>query len=235
VTVAIPPPGKQPGTYRVGALIAAAGSSRRMEGRDKLLAEVSGKPLLEFAVEPFLDCDAIDQIVLVLRRELVDPWRKRAAAGGWVKVTGVVPGGERRQDSVRAGLDALKGCDWVLVHDGARPCVTQEVIRRGLQAAAETGSAVAAVPAKDTVKLVGAGQLVEATPPRERLWLVQTPQVFSWDILQAAHAAADEEATDDAALVERTGYKVKVFMGDYRNIKVTTPEDLGLAHLFLAR
>ena len=204
-----------------------------MQGVDKLLLPVAGRPVLEHAVEPFQRSTLVGPIALVLRADLVEAWRGRARALGWEKVSAVVPGGARRQDSVLAGLRALGRCDWVLVHDGARPCVTEEVIVRGLEAARETGAAIAAVPAKDTIKAVDARGFVTATPPRESLWLVQTPQVFRYDILWKAYEAGGPDVTDDASLVEAAGYRVRVFMGDYRNIKVTTPEDLAAVEGFL--
>lgn len=218
---------------RVGAIIAAAGQSRRMQGVDKLFADVAGKPILAHTIDRFQASPLVACIAVVLRAERVEEWRDRARAAGWRKIVAVVAGGERRQDSVLAGLRALGECDWVMVHDGARPCVTEEIIQRGLEAARETGAAIAAVPAKDTIKTVGAGGTVTGTPARESLWIVQTPQVFAGQVLRSAYEVATGTVTDDASLVEQAGVKVKVFMGDYRNIKLTTPEDLAVARLFL--
>ncbi len=206
-----------------------------MGGADKIFAPVLGRPVLAHAVETFESAPAVAAIVLVLRGDLVRQGETLVRDQGWSKVVSVVAGGARRQDSVKAGLEALPRCGWVLVHDGARPCVTQEIIARGLEAARATGAAIAAVPAKDTIKVVGPDQTVVETPDRGGLWLVQTPQVFRYDILCAAYAAADATVTDDASLVERAGHRVRVFMGAYDNIKVTTPEDLALAELFLRR
>jgi 2-C-methyl-D-erythritol 4-phosphate cytidylyltransferase len=141
--------------------------------------------------------------------------------------TVVVPGGARRQDSVRNGLDALGPCDWVAVHDAARPFATRDLLLRTLDAAQPTGAAVAAVPVKDTIKRVRDGAVLQ-TLPRAELWAVQTPQVFRADLLARAHHATDD-ATDDAALVERLGIQVRVAQGAYDNIKITTPDDLALA------
>ena len=230
----MPPPAASPATSaRVGAVIVAAGQSRRMQGIDKLLVPVHGKPLLAYAVEPFQRSSLVDRVVLVLSQESVEEGRRLAKSQGWEKLTALVVGGARRQDSVGAGLQALGPCEWVLVHDGARPCVDEALIERGLEAARETGSAIAAVPAKDTIKVVGPDGVVAATPARDSLWLVQTPQVFRYDIIQRAYKQLDEEATDDASLVEGLGYQVKVFMGSYANIKVTTPEDIATVELFL--
>ena len=157
-------------------------------------------------------------------------------AGAWVvsirsKVTDVCPGGERRQDSVVAGLSHLSHCDWVVIHDGARPLVTLDLIDRGLEAATETGAAVAAVPVTDTIKVAGDDGFVQGTPPRRNLWAVQTPQVFRFDIIAEAYRQTKYEVTDDARLVEQLGYRVKLYMGSYDNIKVTTTNDLALAEL----
>ncbi len=217
----------------VGVVIAAAGSSRRMQGADKLFIEVAGRPVLAHTVQRFHDSPVVGRICLVTRADAGAEWRDNVRELGWRKVVAVVSGGARRQDSVVAGLRALGPCQWVMVHDGARPCVTHEIILRGLEAARETGAAIAAVPAKDTIKTVAPDGVVTGTPPRETLWQVQTPQVFRYDILLQAYAAAHGDVTDDASLVEQAGHRVKVFMGAYTNVKVTTPEDVAVVDLFL--
>ena len=153
---------------------------------------------------------------------------------GWRKALPPLIGGARRQDSVRAGLDALPTeCDWVLVHDGARPFVTSRMIEEGLAAAADTGAAIAVVPAFDTVKRIGEGGRVVETLDRSELAMVQTPQVFRRDVLGRAHAEVADDVTDDAAMVERIGIEVRTFEGARSNIKVTTPEDLVIASAML--
>ncbi|MBM3944622.1 MAG: 2-C-methyl-D-erythritol 4-phosphate cytidylyltransferase, partial [SAR202 cluster bacterium] len=139
------------------------------------------------------------------------------------------------QDSVRNGLAAVTESDWVVIHDGARPCVDTATLERGLAAARETGAAIAAVPVKDTIKVVDSRNTVVTTPSRDTLWAVQTPQVFRTRLLIEAHDAVRDDVTDDASMVERNGGVVKVFMGSYDNIKVTTPEDLAIAEAFLSR
>jgi 2-C-methyl-D-erythritol 4-phosphate cytidylyltransferase len=134
---------------------------------------------------------------------------------------------------VAAGLAALDDCPWLLVHDAARPFVTEVVVERGLEAVRPTGACVAGVPARDTIKRVQ-GQTVVETPPRDQLWVVQTPQVFRRDLVLAALAATDDDATDEAGLVERLGGEVRVYQGDPLNLKITTPEDLELARAVLA-
>jgi len=209
----------------------AAGESQRMGGADKVFALLGGKPILVRAVEPFQSCGAIDQIVIVLSEQNLERGRQLVAGEGWSKVTDVCPGGRRRQDSVLAGLDRLKNCQWVIIHDGVRPLVTAGLIEQGLAEARETGAAVAAVPVTDTIKVAGDDRIVHQTPPRQNLWAVQTPQVFSYPIIAEAYQRAKSDVTDDASLVEQAGYKVKLYTGAYDNIKITTPDDLILAEV----
>ncbi|MBI3930868.1 MAG: 2-C-methyl-D-erythritol 4-phosphate cytidylyltransferase [Chloroflexi bacterium] len=202
-----------------------------MGGVDKMLALVSGKVLLARVVDVFQRCRAIDQIVVVLSQPNLKQGKRLVAESGWSKVTDVCPGGERRQDSVAAGLSRLSNCHWVVIHDGARPLVTIDLIERGLAAASETGAAVAAVPVTDTIKVAGDDLIVQGTPPRRNLWAVQTPQVFRFDMIAEAYRQAKDEVTDDARLVEQLGYKVRLYMGSYGNIKVTTADDLAIAQV----
>ncbi len=218
---------------KVGAVIVAAGESRRMEGIDKLMAQLGGMPLLVRATRPFQQCRLVDQIVVVVSSENRARCRHLVTGGEWSKVSDVCLGGRRRQDSVAEGLKRLDGCDWVIIHDGARPLVTVELIERGVAAVEETGAAAAAVPVKDTIKVVGDDGLVRQTPPRRDLWAVQTPQVFRADIITEACRKMEDDVTDDASLVEQLGYKVKLYMGSYDNIKITTPNDLALARVLL--
>lgn len=218
----------------VGAIIAAAGRSQRMGGSDKLFAVVGDKPLLAHTLSAFDACRGVDRVVLVLSPENMERGRELVAEAGFSKVT-VCQGGERRQDSVRNGLEALASCQWVVVHDGARSLVTAALIERGLEAAKKTGAAIAALPIGDTVKEVDPPDLIARTLSRGRLWAAQTPQVFRYDILRQAHQQAQGEATDDAALVEMLGYQVRVFEGSPRNIKVTTAADLAVVEALLAQ
>ena len=222
-----------PARVGVGAVIVAAGESRRMRGIDKIFTPLAGRPLVTHAIEVFNDSPRIGRIVLVLSKAILNEGRRLVEEGDWDKVTDVCAGGERRQDSVRAGLDRLTDVEWVVVHDGARPLVDVSIIDRGLDAAAETGAAVAAVPVTDTIKRAGPEGIVLDTPPREELWAAQTPQVFSRRVLADAHDRVAEDVTDDAAMVELAGGAVKLFMGSYENIKVSTPEDLAAARVLL--
>jgi 2-C-methyl-D-erythritol 4-phosphate cytidylyltransferase len=215
---------------KTGAVIVGAGSSRRM-GRDKVFLSLAGKPLLAWSVDICQKCKLIDQIVIVLNETKLDLGRGLVKDRRWSKVVELCAGGRRRQDSVRQGLNELEECDWVIIHDGARPFLTEDLIRDGLEAAQSTGAAVAAVPIKDTVKLGGSDMIVGKTLNRQELWAVQTPQVFRFDIIAEAHEQVNNDVTDDASLVEYLGHKVRLYMGSYDNIKITTPEDLVLAEL----
>ena len=218
---------------RVGAVIAAGGSSRRMDGIDKIFTAVAGKPVLWHVLHVFQRCDAVDQVMVVLGEASVERGLRLVEESRFSKVLGVCAGGQRRQDSVAEGLKRLERCDWVVIHDGARPCLTVELVERGLKEAQRTGAAVAAVPLKETVKVVDTEGGIESTPRRESLWAAQTPQVFRFDLIAGAYGNVGQEVTDDASLVEALGHKVRVYMGLYDNIKVTTPEDLALAETIL--
>jgi len=219
---------KQP---KVGAVIVAAGASRRMGGLDKVWAPLAGKPVLARAIDVFQGCASIHQIVVVVSKANLAKTRQLVRDQGWSRVTGVCTGGSLRQESVVAGLEYLGNCDWVVVHDGDRPLVTGELITSGLEAAQETGAATAAVPVTDTLKVSADGLFIQGTPPRQSLWVVQTPQVFRGDIITRAHQQIKVEVTDDSALVERLGCRVKIYMGSYDNIKITTPQDLVLVEI----
>ena len=220
-----------PSRPKVGAVVTAAGSSERMGGVDKVMALLGGEPVLARVVSAFENCGQIDQIVIVLREPNLKQGQRLAEEKGWSKVTAICPGGRRRQDSVAAGLKLLQNCTWVVIHDGARPLVTEDLIIRGLKASGETGAAAAAVAATDTIRVAGEDMLTRETPPRQNLWAVQTPQVFRSDIITQAHHQLDVAVTDDAFLVERLGCRIKLYRGAYDNIKITTPSDLALAEV----
>lgn len=219
------------------AVIVAAGSSRRM-GRDKLWLPLAGRIILARTVELFQSSPLIDTIVLVTGLERQEMVRELCVREQWQKVTSIVPGGSRRQDSVRAGLDELArvspACRWVMIHDAARPLATNALLERGLLAAQEHGAAIAAVPVKDTIKQVEQGWIT-TTLDRTQLWTIQTPQVFAFPLIYQAHHSplAAEEATDDAILLERLSHHVAIFPGSYTNIKITTEEDLLIARALL--
>ncbi|GFO53312.1 2-C-methyl-D-erythritol 4-phosphate cytidylyltransferase [Geomonas sp. Red276] len=225
---------------KIYALVPAAGMGKRMgAGTNKQYLLLDGIPILAHTLRVFQDAPFIDGIYVVspqaeipfCRAEVIDRF-------GFSKVRAIVPGGAERQHSVANGLKAMKGVtdeDLVLIHDGVRPFVPLQVLEAAAAAARETGSAVVAVPSKDTIK-VARGGLVTATPPREELWLAQTPQAFRYGLIRRAHSQAESEGflgTDDSSLMEHLGLPVRVVMGDYRNIKITTPEDMVLAEAFL--
>ena len=220
------------------AIIVAAGTSRRMQGRDKLWTPLAGRITLAQTIDVFDASPLIEQIILVLSESRLAAATELCRAEQWSKIAAIIPGGLRRQDSVRAGLDALMKSkpttSWVMIHDGARPLVTSAILEAGLQAAQAHQAAIAAVPVKDTIKIVRDG-IVSATLERGQLWTVQTPQVFSFPLIYEAHhsTAAVGDVTDDAALLELLGQPVAIFPGDYTNIKITTQEDLLLAETYL--
>lgn len=220
---------------KVGAIIVAAGLSRRMGGQDKIFARLGKESLIAHVIDVFQGCSAVDRMVVALSEANIERGRKLAEKHGWSKVTEICTGGERRQDSVKNGLATLGRCEWVIVHDGARPLVTPDIIERGLAAALETGAAVAAVPVTDTIKVVDNKLTVVNTLERGHLWSVQTPQIFRIDIINEAHRQIDKDATDDASLVEAAGYPVKIFLGANDNIKITTDNDIELAKILMRK
>lgn len=219
----------------LGVVVVAAGRSTRMGGADKTFVDVLGTPLIAHTLRHIAASDVVDRIVLVVSADAVPDGEAIVQDLGIPKIAAVCAGGARRQDSVLAGLVAMGNRRWVAIHDGARPCVTPDILGRALREVRGSGAAIAAVPVKDTIKVVDDKQVISATPDRATLWAAQTPQAFDYQTLLDAHRAADVEYTDDAAMVEAAGYRVTVFRGDYDNLKVTTPEDLDMVSLLLAR
>ena len=219
---------------KCGAVIVAAGSASRMGGIDKVMAQLKGEPMILRTVRAFQQCDAVQEIVIVTREDLIRPISSLCAQMD--KVKAVVAGGKSRQESVWLGLNALsKDVKLAAIHDGARPLISNAVIDRTVRAAHTYGAAAPAVPVKDTIKVVKSG-LVMATPDRANLRAVQTPQVFDFDLLRGALKKAEEEnasLTDDCSAVERMGMSVKIVEGEERNLKVTTPLDLKIAEMLL--
>ncbi|MBI3621027.1 MAG: 2-C-methyl-D-erythritol 4-phosphate cytidylyltransferase [Nitrospirae bacterium] len=242
----------------VAAVLVAAGRGRRMErsadrqagangagghdggrGRPKQFLQLAGRPVLAHTIDRFESTDSIGLIVIVVppgeeetcEAEMVRPF-------GFRKVSAIVPGGDERQASVSNGLNALPSdIEWVAVHDGVRPCVTAQQIEAVIDAAAGADGAILAIPLHDTPKQVGQDRIIQQTIPRSHIWLAQTPQVFRRSLLQEAHARAAAEGvlgTDDAALMERLGYRVVVVEGSPANVKITTPDDLPIAERWLA-
>ena len=224
---------------KVTAIVLAAGRGKRMESDiQKQYMELLGKPLIYYSLAAF-EKSTVDQIVLVTgsgeeefcRKEIVERF-------GFRKVSAVVAGGKERYHSVYEGLKAAAGSSYVLIHDGARPCVTTDIIQAAIAGAAENGACVIGMPGKDTIKIADEADYAESTPDRNRLWMIQTPQAFSYGLITDAYtklmAAENPTVTDDAMVLEKmTGKKVKLVPGSYRNIKITTPEDLIVAEAYL--
>ena len=223
---------------KCAAVIVAAGSARRMQGTDKIMAELCGEPLIVHTLRAFQQSDDIQEIVLVTREELLQPLSELCVSKKLSKVKKICRGGETRADSVQAGLDQVsKDCGFVAIHDGARPLVSQSVIHDAVRKAAKFNAAAPAVPVKDTVKVVHGG-VVESTPDRSALYAVQTPQVFALELYRAALDKAiseKTEITDDCSAAERYGVNVVITPGSDENLKVTTPTDLILAEAILKR
>lgn len=222
------------------AIVLAGGSSRRMgPGVDKLQQMVAGQPLLVHSLRAFDRCDAVDEIVLVGREDRLETYRELAGKGGVRKLKAVIPGGVERQDSVWCGLGALApSADIVLIHDGARCCVTADIIVRCVDAARAKGAAIPACRVRDTIKQASAELRIETTLDRSVLWAAQTPQTFRVELIRRGYAPLVRDriiVTDDAAAVERLGHPVWIVEASHLNLKVTTGEDLRLAETVLGK
>lgn len=224
------------------ALIPAAGMGKRMGASiNKQYLQLDGLPIVARTISVFEQSPYIDAIYLVIPEAEIPYCQEHVVtACGFRKVVEIVPGGRERQNSVMNGLRAMRphvaDDDVVVIHDGVRPLVTPELLRESIGAACCSDGALVAVPSKDTIKTVRDGSVIN-TPDRDSLWLAQTPQTFRFSMIYDAHRAAEQDGfigTDDASLVERRGGVVRIVRGDYRNIKITTPEDLVLAESFLA-
>ncbi|HVY54973.1 MAG TPA: 2-C-methyl-D-erythritol 4-phosphate cytidylyltransferase [Thermodesulfobacteriota bacterium] len=224
---------------RASAVIAAAGQGKRFgDGLPKQLLPLLGKPVLAYSVETFSKSDFIDEIILVVPADHADTVKSEIADRiSAHKIIRISAGGPERQDSVLNGFNSLTGKpDIVVVHDGARPLVSLELLEEVISEAAACGGAIAALPSGDTVKKSSPEMHVERTIPRDSLWFAQTPQAFRYDVLKDALSAASRDGflgTDESQLVERTGLSVKLVKGSPYNIKITTPEDLRLGELIL--
>lgn len=218
------------------AIVVAAGNATRMQGTDKIMADLGGEPVILHTLRAFQQSDDIQEIILVTREDLQDPISKLCVEKKLSKVTKICKGGETRTASVQAGLDQVSAqCGFVAIHDGARPLVSQSVIHDAVRKAAKFYAAAPGVPVKDTIKVVHGG-VVESTPDRSALYAIQTPQVFALDLYRAAldqAIAARAELTDDCSAAEKYGMNVVITPGSDENIKITTPTDLLLAEALL--
>ncbi|GKV66355.1 MULTISPECIES: 2-C-methyl-D-erythritol 4-phosphate cytidylyltransferase [unclassified Sporosarcina] len=219
-------------------MIPAAGSGKRMgAGQNKLFLEIGGKSILYHTVSVFQEDPHCEEIIIAVKPDEQAAIQEILECNGSVKAITFAEGGGERQDSVAACIAAYKGNGIVLVHDAARPFLDSSVIRELVSTANETGAAIAAVRAKDTIKLAENGT-VQQTLNRENLWLVQTPQAFQYDVLKNASDSAIHDGflgTDESMLVERSGHGVSVVEGSYDNVKMTTQEDLAIGEILLAR
>ena len=221
----------------LGVIVVAAGRSSRMGGVDKQLLRLGGIPVILHSLRAFESFSSTSSIVLVMSEDNFAAGINVVEESGLSKIVDVVVGGERRQDSVKIGLDVLASNvneipEFIAVHDGARPFVDHELIERGMSTARAIGAGIAAVPVKDTIK-VAPHKIITDTLDRSELWAIQTPQIFRYDVLNTAHDVVRDDVTDDASMVESSGGIVATFSGSDENIKITTPEDLHLASLIL--
>ena len=223
---------------RVIAVLLAGGDGTRMNGIDKMMAYLGGKPLLAHSLEVLDACDEIDAIRLVVS----DLHEEELTALGAVTVKStdlrVCVGGAVRSQSTLNGLraEAHAGFQWAVVHDGARPFLTQEILGRGLASTARFDAAIAAIPASDTIKIADDLGMVADTPPRRNVWMAQTPQIARFANLLNAHERLEErlhEFTDEASVLEEVGCPVSLYEGDQSNVKITTPEDLVRAEFMI--
>jgi 2-C-methyl-D-erythritol 4-phosphate cytidylyltransferase len=224
---------------KITAIIAAAGYGTRMHTPGgKQFLELAGKPILQHTLEIFSGCDAIDEIVLTVNPDDLDKAKSFVRQNNFTKVIAVVPGGKERQNSVyNALLQVHEDTNIVLVHDGARPLVTKELIVRIASEIKIDDAVIPGVPVKDTTKTVKDG-IVQNTLDRKSLMSIQTPQAFRFKLLKEAYERGRRTgylATDDARFIERLGHKVKVVPGSYENIKITTPEDIIIAEAIIQK
>lgn len=220
---------------RVGAIVVAAGSGSRLGLGSKALVELNGKTVLAWSLELFLQLEEVERIVVPGPPARLQEVRLEVEALRPAKPVLVCAGGQSRQQSVRAGLGELSGCDYVLVHDAARPLASPALVRRVLAAALDSGAAIPGLPPRDAVKRVEGGRMVESLE-RSRLVLAQTPQGFAYPLFERAHFEAADAGVvgdDDGQLVAASGHPVTVVEGETTNIKLTTPEDLPVLRAIL--
>lgn len=221
-----------------GVVIVAAGSGSRMKmDINKQFIKLNDKEIIAYTIDRFYNHDKIDDIVVVIKEDELEFFTTEIINKYNFKNIKVAYGGAQRQDSVYNGIKLLdEKCDFILVHDGARPFITKHIISKSIEEAKNNSAVVVGVPVKDTIKIVNENNEIIDTPNRSQLWAVQTPQTFRYDVLKKAYEeafACGFYGTDDAILVERIGYKVKMIEGSYNNIKITTQEDLGIGSQIL--
>lgn len=224
------------------AIVLAAGQGKRMNSKvQKQFLLIKGKPVLYYSLFCFQNSREIEEIIVVTGKESINFCKQEIIeAYGFSKVRAVIPGGKERYDSVYAGLCACEDSDYVFIHDGARPFLSNDMIRRGKEAVLDYGACVIGMPSKDTIKIADENGMVESTPSRNKVWNIQTPQIFSYTAIREAHEKARQQnmadITDDAMVLERFGnMKIKLVEGSYENIKITTPEDIVVAEKILEK
>jgi len=215
------------------AIILSGGRGKRM-GADisKQFISINDKPILYYTIKKFMENELIDEIILVLPKDEIEYCKKEVLDKNKLRIDKIVEGGDERQDSVLNGLNAIEKTDIVLIHDGARPFVTDKIIAEGIKAAKKFKAAAPGVMPKDTIKVKDENGLSKETLKREQLIAVQTPQIFDYNLILECHNKVKEnniKVTDDTMVVETFGHKVFLYDGEYTNIKITTPEDLILA------
>ena len=222
------------------AIVLAAGQGKRMHSKiQKQFLEIGGKPILYYSLQCFQNSPLIQNIILVTGEDMISYCEKEIVQKyGFNKVSRITAGGKERYDSVYAGLLCCHDTEYVYIHDGARPFITEEMLQRGHKAVKQTNACVLGMPSKDTVKLSDTSGYIKETPDRKIVWNIQTPQIFSYDLIRGAYESIRQKdmskVTDDAMVVEQeTGTKILLVEGSYRNIKITTPEDLAVAEAFL--
>lgn len=222
------------------AIVLAAGQGKRMNSNiQKQFLEVKGYPVLYYALKCFQESELIHDIILVTGKDVISYCKNEIVEKyDFTKVSAVIEGGKERYDSVYQGLLACGGCDYVFIHDGARPFITDDILKRGMEGVKKTGACVIGMPSKDTVKIADEYGYIKETPDRKLVWNIQTPQIFLYNLIRGAHESIRKKdmsgITDDAMVVEQeTGTKIILAEGSYKNIKITTPEDLFVAEAFL--
>lgn len=222
------------------AIVLAAGQGKRMGSKiQKQFLEIQGKPVLYYSLACFEASPLIQEIILVTGKDCIEYCRKEIVEKYNLKKVGkITAGGKERYDSVYAGLLACEDADYVFIHDGARPFIDTQILERAFKTVKECGACVVGMPSKDTVKIADENGYVVDTPERKHVWTIQTPQVFAYNVIRQAHEEIRQGSmqgiTDDAMVVEQQGkYRVKMVEGSYKNIKITTPEDLLVAESFL--
>ena len=222
------------------AIVLSAGRGKRMNSQiQKQYMDLNGYPVIYYSLKCFQDCPWIDDIILVSGPEDIEYCQKEIVDRyGFDKVSGIAAGGKERYHSVYHGLQLCWDTDYVFIHDGARPMIDQEILQRGLECVKKWDACAAGMPSKDTVKIVDEERLVVSTPDRSGVWNIQTPQVFSYVLAMRSYEMAmpheNEKITDDAMVVEKFGdHPVALYEGSYKNIKITTPEDIKIAEMFI--